>query len=99
VFETSPRHGRIQRTHVPQRLERGLRARRAQGRQHFRYLSSRSSLAQEEPQALEHDCAGRDAEADEQPEHPARARAQHEVEGLSIDGLFVVHGISLESSA
>jgi hypothetical protein len=53
----------------------------------------RCAFLDKEPHALGDHGDRRDAEAEQEPQHPARAGTQHEVEELAIDGVLV-HGVS-----
>jgi hypothetical protein len=85
VVEARARHRGFHRARLAQCLACRFGPGFSQRRQHIGHLLPLAARAREEPQALEHHGRGGNAEANEQPQHPARPSSQHEVKGLRIN--------------
>ena len=91
VLETHARDRGFHRARALQHRERGGGALGRQRAQRGGDQRARRPLLHEEPDALRDHSDRCEREAEHQPQHPARARAEHEIEKLGVDRCFVGH--------
>jgi hypothetical protein len=92
VQQAGAHHRGLHRSRAGELDQRGLCASALQGAQCGGDPIARRPLLDEEPDPVDHHRDRGEAERDQEPQHPARARAQHEVEKLGVDRIGVGHG-------